>query len=364
MKRVLFCLTSLSRTNGISKFIMSYYPKISESIKMDFLLSLDTIDNEYKSIIENNGGQIYIINCNNKFKKAIHTARMICDLNNDKQYDIIHINFVQQYALGCIIGAKKARIKKIIYHVHTPKIEKKYELTRNIINTLCINNSNCLVACSNNAGKSNYKNKKFSIIQNAQDFKQYKFSIKNRNKYIKEFKLNNRFVIGVVGRICEPKNPYGVLSILEEIVKINNNSILVWIGKSDKDYLQKFKDEIVKRNLSNNILLLGTRQDVNKIYSCFDVFLMPSIYEGLGNVFLEAQAAGLPTFASTNVSPEVKCTNLIIFYPFCNNAKEWANNILNYRKVKNREKYSEIMSNSNFSIDKNVTKLIQLYELD
>ena len=364
MKRVLFCLTSLTRTNGIAKFIMSYYPHVINKVNIDFLLAYNTIDNKYKEIIEKGNGKIYVINCKNKLIRATNTAKKICQINKINRYDVIHINFIQQYALGCVIGAKISGINKIIYHAHSPIIYNNLNLIRKLIGKLCVQYSNCLVACSNSTGISNFGRDNYIVMRNALNFKEYKYCLNDRNKYLKEFGLKNKFIIGVVGRICEAKNPDGILSILQGVLKIKPNSIILWIGSGEEKFESKLKKQISSKNLEKNFLLVGSRQDVNRIYSCFDIFLLPSLYEGLGIVFLEAQAAGLPTFASSNVPKDVKCTDLINFITYNNNIDEWVNSIINCKSIIDREKYNEIMCNSDFSIEKNMKTLLQLYEDD
>lgn len=363
MKKVLFCLSSLSRSNGVSKFIMTYYEKmIKEGFKIDFLIIYDKTDKVYEDLINKNNSTIYFIEKTNKLKRVSVTKNSIINVLKNNDYDTVHVNLVDQYAYGCILGAKEMNINNIIYHAHNPLTVTKLLFIRNILNYLCIKNATKLVACSTMAGKSVFKNRSFKVINNALNFDDYKFDVKFRNKVRKELKIDDKYVVGIVGRICEQKNYKYVIEILNKLVIVKPNSLLLWVGTGNKD--SEFKDLIKNNNLDNNVLLLGNRNDVNKLYSVFDTFILPSKYEGLGIVLLESQASGLHTITSINVPNETNQSNLIEYLDTSKkNIDNWVNSIIKDFEY-DRSEYCSIMKSSDFSLDKNVSSLIELYKGD
>lgn len=363
MKKVLFCLSSLSRSNGVSKFIMTYYEDlIREGFQVDFLIIYDKTDKVYEDLINKNNSKIYFIEKSNKLKRVSVTKDSIIKVLKNNDYDTVHVNLVDQYACGCVLGAKEMNINNIVYHAHNPLTLTKLLFVRNILNYICIKNSTKLVACSNMTGKSVFKNRKFKVINNALNFDDYKYDIKYRNKIRKELNIEDRFVVGIVGRICDQKNYKYVVDVLKRLVKIKSNVLLLWVGSGNKDY--EFKELINSNNLNNNVLLLGNRTDVNKLYSVFDTFILPSKYEGLGIVLLESQASGLHTITSKNVPFETKQTSIIDYLNtsrICINS--WVNSIIETTEI-DRKEYCSILKASDFSLEKNVTSLVELYSGD
>ena len=363
MKRVLFCAPGLSRTNGISKFIMSYYDElIKHKIIIDFFLVEDCIDDLYREKVENNGGSIYLNKCSNKFKRISETKSNIINVLSTNNYDVVHVNLVDQYACGCILGAHSKNIENIIYHAHNPLTITKLLFVRNILNHVCKKYSNKYVACSSFAGDSVFGKSEYSVITNALDFSEYKYNEKYREALKKELGKNididDKFIIGVVGRVSNQKNYKLVLKIFKKLIQMNNKSLLVWVGDGDK--FDIFKETISKEGLSDKVILTGSRSDVYKFYSLFDCFLLPSKFEGLGIVLLESQSSGLRTITSTNVPIDTNQSDLIRYINLKEPINSWINVILDDIKV-DRIKYNSLLQNSSFSLKLNINKFVDIY---
>ena len=157
------------------------------------------------------------------------------------------------------------------------------------------------------------------------------------------------------------KNPYFVIDIIKELSKKKKIKLL-WLGTGSlKDKMQKY---IKEKDLSSECILLEPRNDVNEIYSAMDIFLLPSLYEGLGIVLIEAQASGLSVITSTKVPDDVEITDLVTKLNLQENIEIWVNqlyDIIEKGENKNREKYQDLIESSEYNINNNES-LVRLYD--
>lgn len=350
MKKVLFCLSSLSLTNGVAAFIMNQYEEnLKNEVKIDFFIVKPLVDTKYKAIIEKNKSKIYIAPKTSKLNRYFKIKKYIINevLSKDK-YDIIHINLVDIFAIACA-DAAQCRVKEVIYHVHNPKVQASFQFFRNILNKLMIKKANKLYACSQFAGESMFNDKKFTIVRNLIDIERFKFNEINRKKIRNELGIGeNEIIIGTIARITEQKNPFIMLDIFKKLNTINKNYNFLWVGEGNmKETVEKY---ILKNNI-NNCFLVGEKNNVEDYYSSFDIFMLLSKFEGMGIVFIEAQASGLITFASSNVPADVSETELV---NICNleNVNEIVSEICEISKYigKSRTEYNQILlENSKYS---------------
>ena len=362
MKKVLICISGLHVDNGIAKVIMNYYESLVENgYNIDFLEMVDGYtDENYAEMIRKNGGKIYVVPKHNRYSRKKVVSKYVSDLLLKKSYDIIHVNLVNLYAFLCIKIAKKSGIKHIIYHIHNPKHFNKTILVNNILNNYCINNASKLVACTTDAGKSVFGRRNFEVINNTIDVKEYCFSHEMRKKYREDMKIDDKLVIGVVARKEKQKNPFFIIDIFKYISEQNKNCILLWIGKGSLD--KKVENYAKKKHVYDKVKFLGFRKDVKNLYSCMDVFLLPSRFEGLGIVFIEAQAFGLPTYTSTNVPKDVNISDLIHFISLKEKTQKWGDAILNAKiEQKDRAEYNGVVCNTVFNKENN-SSLVKLYD--
>lgn len=279
MKTKILHIVPNMNVGGLETLIMNIYRNINrEKIQFDFLehyIEESAYDEEIKKL----GGKIYHFS----FRNDNDLIKYIKDLNKffreHKEYKVIHCHMESVGAIVFII-ARMHNVKVRIGHAHTNstpntlkgKIKKiaskffKYTTTINF-------------ACSDEAGRYLFGRKKYTVITNAINIKNFKFDKKARQSFRKEFDLENLEVIGHVGRMDEAKNQIFLVELFYEYQKINSNSRLVLVG--DGEFKEKIISRIKELDLIDKVLLLGVRKDVNKIYSMFDIFLFPSIFEGL-----------------------------------------------------------------------------------
>ena len=193
------------------------------------------------------------------------------------------------------------------------------------------------------------------MIPNAIDTEKYRFNPEIRDEVRCSLGIQDKFVIGHIGRFVYQKNHDFLIDIFNEVHKQNHNAVLLIIGVGI--LLHDVKSKVHRLGLDNAVMFLGVRQDAYKFYQAFDVFLLPSRYEGLGIVAIEAQTSGLPVICSDNVPQETKISNNIFYLSINNNLMKWTNITLN---VLNKNRIIEIRTDI-FDIFKQAYNLEQRY---
>lgn len=221
-------------------------------------------------------------------------------------------------------------------------------------------------ACSADAGYSQFgKHRTFTIIRNGIETQKFIWNEEARNQLRKELGIENSFVIGNVARFVKQKNHKFLIDIICETKKIIPEAKFLLIGGHGEGTLeQDVREKIRKLNLQDDVLFLGVRDDVNELLQAMDLFLLPSHFEGLGIVNIEAQAAGLPCVVSKDVIPsEVNISNLVYFVSLAESASEWAEVILD---IKNhypvRRDMTEIIRSSGYDISSSLEYLTGFYK--
>lgn len=206
-------------------------------------------------------------------------------------------------------------------------------------------------ACSQDSGVSQFgKNGVFQVIKNGIQTEKYAWNPEIRAEKRRELGLEDAFVVGNVARFVEQKNHKFLISVFAEIKKRQPNAKLLLIGQGHLE--TEVRQQIAQLGLENAVLFTGIRSDVHELMQAMDVFVLTSHFEGLGIVNVEAQAAGLPCFASAKViAPEVKLTELLRFIPLEKSAEEWARIILdNAIPVEQRRDQSQAIIDAGFDI--------------
>jgi glycosyltransferase involved in cell wall biosynthesis len=193
-----------------------------------------------------------------------------------------------------------------------------------------------LFACGHDTAVSIWGNREWNlgrihIMPNAIETNNYRYSIEKRSIMRKNLGIGNQYVIGNVSRFTYAKNHEFMLEVLCSALKIDPNVVLVLAG--DGELFEDVKNKAESKNLSNNILFLGARSDVAEILNVFDVFILPSRFEGLPVVMIEAQANGLPVLVSNTVTKEVNLSANIRYLSVEGNSEEWAKKAIQAERV-------------------------------
>lgn len=219
-------------------------------------------------------------------------------------------------------------------------------------------------ACSYDSGVSQFgRNGKFKVIKNGIPTRLYSWNPTMRKTKRQEFGLDDEeLVIGNVARFEEPKNHKFLLKIFSEIQKINPRSKLLLVGQGTLE--KAIRKQTIELGIEDHVIFTGVRSDVNELMQAMDVFVLPSYFEGLGIVNVEAQTAGLPCFVSDKVIPqEVNLTNLMHYIPLSASPKEWAQKILEEKiNIKNRKDMSSKIIEAGFDIESTCNILCEFYK--
>ena len=225
--------------------------------------------------------------------------------------------------------------------------------------------ANQFFACSELSGRwlfreKAFKNNKIKIINNAIDLEKFKFNKEIRNKIREKLDiLEDTLLIGHIGRFVTQKNHEFLIEVFNDIYKGRKNSKLILIGQGN------LKKKIVKKveelGLKDNVIFTGQINNVSDYYNAMDIFILPSLYEGLPVVGIEAQANGLLCEFSTDMTKETKVLNTTRFISLKETPENWAKIILeDYKNFKRKDSFDE-MTENNFNIIKEAKKLEEYY---
>lgn len=343
---------------GTQAFLMNLYRNIDrDKIQFDFLVEYEEKE-FYDDEIISLGGKIYYTN----FRKTLNVIKFKKTLSNilkeHPEYKIVHIHAT---AIGkiCTDVAKKCGVKTIIAHTHNNSAVKDWKYYPKILlRKLYTKGPTDFFACSEDAGRYTFKNKKFTIVYNAIDIDKFLFKQEIREEFRKEFNIEDKFVIGNIGRLHEQKNQSFLIDVFYEIQKRKDNAILLIVGKGPLE--NELKEKVSNLGINDKVYFLGNRKDIERIYQGMDVFVLPSLFEGLGIVAIEAQVSGLPVIASTGVAKEANITNNILNIDLSEPIDVWVEAICK-TKVNNRKSIEDIVRKSKFNIKNNVKFLQEFY---
>ena len=345
MIRVLHITGSMNR-GGIETFIMNIYRNMDrEKVQFDFLLWTDK-KCDYTDEILRLGGKIY--NISPRRKGIINNIKELINFfSKHKEYRIVHQHVNSLSYITPLKIAKKNNVPIRIIHGHSIQVGG-HPLNQYLhrFNKLSIRKiATDFFACSELAAKWLYPTKQYlagdyKIIKNAIDIDSFTYSETVRNKIRNELNIQDKLVIGHIGRFSYQKNHDFIVDIFKEIYLRNPDSLLLLIGNGE--LMDKIKNKVKSLGLDNNVIFTGVRSDISELLQAMDIFLFPSHYEGLGIVLIEAQAAGLKCFTSLGVVPnEVNVTGQVEFIDLNKSSKEWAELILkssNYTRYRHGSK--------------------------
>ncbi|MBE5943567.1 MAG: glycosyltransferase family 1 protein [Lachnospiraceae bacterium] len=352
MKRILvYGMTD--NPGGIESYLMFMMEKLKTyDIQMDFVTDFPTI--AYKEQLEAAGAKIHFIPAKGK-KLFKHMSSLKKILKSHPEYETVYFNILDAGAVFTAI-VPKFMGRQVICHSHNGDTDK--EKLHKLCKPLLTSITDKYVACSKLAAEYMFKKKvqdRVLIIPNAINVDNYRFDTASREHTRDILNVKDKFVVCHIGRITRQKNPYRMLDIFEEIYKLDKESVLLYVGNGDMS--EEVNLEVKKRIEASNaekkepyIRMLGVRDDIPCILQAADVFLLPSLYEGLPIVAVEAQAAGLPIVMSTNITKEVALTDKVKYIDLEESDTYWANALL---AIKNEPRTSGHKQVAEAGYDKN-----------
>lgn len=330
MIRVLHILDSMGM-GGIQSFVLNLYRAVDRSkIQFDFLLHRE-FHNQNEAEIRRLGGNIYFVPTRregvNKNKKALKSFFL-----EHQEYSAVHIHISSLTYIEPLKAAAYAKIPVRIVHSHSSQAPKNNRLHRILheMNKHRIHKyATHFCACSDKAAEWFYGGTKLLeraiFIPNGIQCDAYTFNPNVRMKHKKEFGLEDKLVIGHVGRFHYPKNHEFLIEIFKAYTKIRDNAVLVLVG--DGENRVNIQQMVEAYGLSEKVVFLGNRNDVQNLLQMFDIFLLPSRYEGFPVTLVEAEAASLPAVVSDSVTHTVNITGRIRFCSLNDAPEIWASQI-------------------------------------
>lgn len=355
--RVLQVVTHMER-GGLESMLMNYYRYIDrEKIQFDFLVHRQERA-AYDDEIEAMGGKIYRLPRLVPWSKAYLTT-LNRFFDEHPEYRIVHVH---QDCLSSVIlkAAQQHNIPVRIAHSHSANQDKnlKYPVKlwyKRSISKYATN----LFACGEDAGDWMFGGEPFQIINNAIDVAAYTYVPTKRQEMRRQLGLENELTIGHVGRFNQPKNHPFLLDIFAVLLKKEPNAILLLVGGGEN--MPKIQAKAHTLGIAEHVRFLGVRSDVADLMQAMDVFVFPSLYEGLPVTMVEAQAAGLPCLISDKIPSECILTNgLVGVLPLSAEPETWAAKILEKKNLPRIDRRSEIAAHG-FDITTEAVKLQKFY---
>ena len=346
---------------------MNYYRNIDkDKIQFHFLCDEDSTNIPYEEI-EKMGGKVIIIP---PYQRLFEYQKELYRIFKENNYKIVH-SHISTLSVFPLRIAKKAGVPIRIAHSHSTSNKKEWKrnLIKNILRPFSKLYANQFFACSELSGRwlfgeKAFKNDKIKIINNAVDLEKFKFNKEKRNEIRKKLKIDeNIILIGHIGRFVTQKNHEFLIDVFNEIIKKrkqeNFDSKLILIGQGN------LKENIIEKikylGLQDYVIFTGQTTNVSDYYNAMDIFVLPSLYEGLPVVGIEAQANGLLCEFSTDMTKETKVLNTTKFISLKETAKKWAEIILeDYKNFKRKNSFEE-MTQNNFNIIEEAKKLEKYY---
>ena len=361
--RILHVLGTTNLGGAESRVMDLYRQMDKEEIQFDFLVHSDAIKHAgddpnarvpqfYDEEIKAMGGNIYVLprfKLYNYFayRKAIHAF-----FAEHHEFKVVQGHMTSTASIYLPI-AKKHGIPITVAHCRSGGVDKgiKGVLTKLLRKNLYKKTDYCF-ACSRLAGINAYGEKRLNkgmvkIIYNAVDAGKFAYDPEKRNQMRKQLNIEDKLVLGHVGRFELPKNHPYLIEIFASLCSMRSDGVLVLLG--DGPDRAKMEEKCEELGIRDKVLFMGIRTQTENYYQAFDLFLLPSLYEGMPGVLVEAQAAGLKCLVSDTVTKEAKATDLVTYMDIEQPPSVWAREILAQANYDRRVTYREMVE-SGFDI--------------
>lgn len=339
MKRML-CIVGGMNAGGAETFLMKVYRALDKSeFQMDFAVAVKD-KGFYDDEIMSMGGKIFHIvpKSESSLKNFLDIKRIVKD-NGYKS-----VLRTSQHSLSALelLAARLGGAKKLIFRSSNSNTATGNGFS-SFLHKMCMFMprifANVRIAPSVEAaefmfGKASVKKGIAKIIPNGIDFEYYKYDEKLRKKVREEFGLENNFVVGHVGRFNRQKNHTFLIKVFYELQKKRDDAKLLLVGKGELE--PEIKQQCELLGIGNKVIFAGVRSDMPALFSAMDAFVFPSLYEGMPNAVIEAQACGLTCILSDRITKDANITNNVYYLPInINNYESWVKSLIDSKKTRN-----------------------------
>jgi len=348
-------VTASFSINGISTVIMNYCRNMDLNYFDITIIAGTPIDALYKTECDLNGIHMIELPSKKENPKAYYWCLWKFLTT---EYDIVHVHGNSAVIAIELLLAFLRGIKIRFAHCHNTTCNhvRLHKLLKPIFNCLYTEG----FACSSLAGKWLFGNREIYIIPNGFEVERFRFNEKSRKEIRQKLQIENKFLIGHVGRFNEQKNQTFILEVFEKVAEVNSNAFLILVGTGP--YFEKIKLLVQKHPYQKQIIIYGETNETEKLYAAMDVFLFPSKHEGLGISLLEAQISGLYCVSSDIVPLEVLLSSEVILLSLSNDIELWKNAILSFKRKKRETFYDDYIDKiERYDILENVHYLEEIY---
>ncbi len=343
MKKILIGMICDGKAGGIDKYLLNFYDSVkSEGLHIDFLTNKK--DAGLEKALKESGSNLYEV------ASLIHPVRQYRDVKRlvqENGYDVLYMNISTALAFPALKAAHDCGVEKVVLHSHSSGYDCENAVKRwlfTCLHFLCkplvSKYANRFYTCSDKAAEWMFVKriiapKRYQTIFNTVDTSKFCFDKDKRDLLRREMDVENKFVIGSVGNMCYQKNPLFLIDSFYQLQQTASDAVLVMIG--DGPLFFDVKQRVEEYDIVEKVRFLG-KVDASRGYmSAFDVFALPSNFEGLPIVSVEAQCCGLPCVLSDTISHEACISNMCRFAPITS-ARDFADVLLMFKDI-NREDF-------------------------
>ena len=360
MKRILCILSSLD-AGGAETFLMKVNCSLDpKEYQFDFVVSSG--NGCYEQEVLNRGGKIYKIPQRTKDLKGAFNG--IKTVVKENKYDIVLKLGENSLAAFDMIAAKMGGAKVLAVRAcNAPtglsfKVRCIHAFFKPILNHF----TNVKIAPSQLAADFMFgKSAKVELLNNGVDLNIFRFSSQDREDLRKEFDITDKFVVGHGGRFHEQKNHRYLLEVFKEILENRSDAVLLMVGTGALE--EQIRSWVCELGLQDHVIFAGQRFDIPKLLSAMDVFVFPSLYEGMPNTVIEAQATGLPCVISDAITKEANITGLVRYLPLTSSVSEWAKTALCEALAPRRDTARDFCAHG-YDIENVANRLLSLFGIN
>jgi glycosyltransferase involved in cell wall biosynthesis len=347
------------RRAGLETILMNYYRQIDRTkIQFDFLTHRP-YQGDYDEEIRSLGGKVYYAPRLYPQNYPAYFQFMKDFFKQHPEYQMMHSHIDAMSYLPLLAG-KRAGVPVRIAHSHNTAIDRdfKYVLKRYFQYKLPSVTTQ-FMACGVEAGNFLFPGKNVFVLPNAIDAQQFRFKRDVRERVRQQLGFRDEFVVGHVGRFSPQKNHTFLIRIFAEVARRDSQAVLLLIGTGEGQ--TGIRQMVQQYHLDGRVRFLGNRSDVYELYQAMDVFVLPSLYEGIPVVGIEAQFANLPCIFSDQTPEEVKFSRKSQFVPLKVTEDDWAEMIL---KARDDDRYADALDVKNSWYDiRNACNILEDYYL-
>lgn len=337
MKKILLGFIMDGKSGGLDTYILHFIEAVGkEDIQIDLLTNESAP--ELKAYLAKRHSRLFEIA---NLWHPIQQFRQVRYLIRKEKYDIVYLNISTSMDLVAAFAAKSCGVPRRILHSHSggndcesAKKRRIFNILQRICRYILYRAANEFYACSKKAGYWMYPKKivdsnVFGVIYNAVDRNNFVYRPEIREEVRKELGIEGKFVIGHAGNFCYQKNHEFLIRIFKAVHDRDSDAVLLLAGRGVR--YEQIREQVQKAGLTDSVYFLGWRKDVDRLFQAMDVFLLPSHFEGLPTVGIEAQCTGVPCVMSDSITEEVKITDRCDFVSLKKAPEYWAGKILKWK---------------------------------